>query len=133
MSVVWAATELETGWFSGLERHSTVQELKAHIKALSDGLGQGYLEIRRPDGDLPYVALGFKADHAVLHLFDNSGGVSLHMGDDSAAPGAEVEVVIMDELHAFTADVALTTDHAWDVVLDFIQTGEAELGHWHEL
>ena len=132
--MVWAATALETGWFSGLERHSTVQELEAHIKALSTGLGQGYLEIRRPDGELPYLALGFTADHAVLHLFDNSGGVSLHVGDDSAASGAEVEVVIMDELHAFTADVALTTDHAWDIVLDFIQTGEpGELSNWYEL
>jgi hypothetical protein len=134
VSVVWAATALETGWFSGLERHSTVQELEAHIKALSTGLGQGYLEIRRSDGELPYVALGFKADHAVLHLFDTSGGVSLHVGDDSAAPDAEVEVVIMDELHAFTGDVALTIDHAWDIVLDFIQAGEpCELSNWYEL
>ena len=67
MNVAWAARGLETGWFSGLERHSTVQDLEAHIKALRTGLGQGYLEIRRADGDLPYLALGFKGDHAVLH------------------------------------------------------------------
>ncbi|WNI20811.1 hypothetical protein [Streptomyces sp. ITFR-16] len=60
MNVVWAATALETGWFSGLERHSNVQDLEAHIKALGTGLGQGYLEIRRPDGDLPYLALASK-------------------------------------------------------------------------
>ncbi|MFF4031295.1 hypothetical protein ACFYZ2_16310 [Streptomyces sviceus] len=55
MNVVWAATAPETGWFSGLERHSTVQDLEAHMRALGTGLGQGYLEIRRPDGDLPYL------------------------------------------------------------------------------
>ncbi|WP_328980418.1 hypothetical protein [Streptomyces canus] len=134
MNVVWAATALKTGWFSGIERHSNVQDLEAHIKALGTGLGQGYLEIRRPDGDLPYLALGFKGDHAVLHLFDNSGGVSLRVGDDSAAPSTEVEVVIMDELYAFTADVALSMDHAWDIVHDFIQTGApGELSDWYEL
>jgi len=134
MNVAWAATGLETGWFSGLERHSTVQDLEAHIKALRTGLGQGYLEIRRPDGDLPYLALGFKGVHAVLHLFDDAGGVSLRAGDASATPSAEVEVVIMDELHVFTADVALSMDHAWDIVHDFIQTGTpGELSDWYEL
>jgi len=60
--------------------------------------------------------------------------VSLHAGDDSAAPGAEVEVVIMDELYAFTADVALTIEHASDIVLHFIQTGEpGALSNWYEL
>ncbi|MFJ9100707.1 hypothetical protein ACIRJM_19815 [Streptomyces sp. NPDC102405] len=134
MNVVWAATALETGWFSGLERHSNVQELEAHIKALGTGLGQGYLEIQRPDGDLPSLALGFKGDLAVLHLFDTSGRVSLRVGDDSAAPSAEVEVVIMDELHAFTGDVALSMDHALDIVHDFIQTATpGELSDWYEL
>nr|WP_203644481.1 hypothetical protein [Streptomyces sp. SID14478] len=125
---------METGWFSGLERHSTVQDLEAHIKALRTGFDQGYLEIRRPDGDLPYLALGFKADRAVLHLFDNSGGVSLRVGDDPAAADAEVEVLIMDELHAFTGDFALFVDRAWSIVHDFAQTGTCgELGDWYEL
>ena len=40
----------------------------------------------------------------------------------------------MDELHAFTADVALSMDHAWGIVHDFIQTGTpGELSDWYEL
>ncbi|WP_280854839.1 MULTISPECIES: hypothetical protein [unclassified Streptomyces] len=40
----------------------------------------------------------------------------------------------MDELYAFTADVALTIDHAADIVLDFIQTGEPGVpSNWYEL
>lgn len=40
----------------------------------------------------------------------------------------------MDELHVFTADVALSMDHAWDIVHDFIQTGTpGELSDWYEL
>lgn len=133
MSVAWAATALETGWFSGLEKHSDVETLEAHLDELRTR-GQGYLEIRLPDSDLPYLALGFQGDHAVLHLFDEAGGVALLFGDGTAAADTEVEVMAMNELAVFTGDFVLSVDHAWDVVRGFFQAGVPdELGEWWNL
>ncbi|MFD5570294.1 hypothetical protein [Streptomyces cadmiisoli] len=133
MSVVWSATAVETGWFSGVERHSAAADLAGHLNELRI-LGQGYVEVRLPGSDLPYLAMGFQGDHAVVHLFDDSGGLSLLVGDGTAAPDAEVSVMILNELAFFTGDFTLSLDHAWDIVRDFTQTGTTgELGQWRAL
>lgn len=133
MSAVWAATALQTGRFTGFQRHTPVEELAGRLEELRIR-GQGYLEVRLPGGGFPCLALGFQGDHAVIHLFGDSGGSSLHVGDGTAAPDAEVEVVITDEPAVFTGDFVLSLDHAWGVVRTFLHAGTpGELDEWYGL
>ncbi|WP_316759435.1 hypothetical protein [Streptomyces herbicida] len=55
MSVTWAATALESGRFSAVERCSDVRELADHFKELRSR-GQGYLEVRLPGSEFPLLA-----------------------------------------------------------------------------
>ncbi|MFD5633661.1 hypothetical protein ACFWJM_05885 [Streptomyces sp. NPDC127077] len=56
------------------------------------------------------------------------------MEDGTVSSGAEVEVSIMDVLTAFTGDLVLDIDRAWDLPYDFTQTSAAgPLGKWCEL
>ncbi|HEX8632369.1 MAG TPA: hypothetical protein VF755_29780 [Catenuloplanes sp.] len=133
MSVVWAATSLESGRFSPSERRSEEGELSDRFKELRSH-GQGYLEVRLPDNEFPQLSLGFRDDHAVVHLINNAEGMSLLVGDGTVPSGAVVEVPIMDDLTEFTGDFALSVDRAWDLVCNFIRTGRAgDLGDWCEL
>ncbi|KOV67350.1 hypothetical protein ADL00_16300 [Streptomyces sp. AS58] len=122
MSVVWSAMAVEPDWFSGLERHSAVENLADQLNELRT-LGQGYVEVRLPGGDLPYLTLGFQGDHAIIHLFDDSGGLPLLVGDGTAAPeaGAGAGAMIMSELAMFTGDFTLSLDHSWDILCNSIQ------------
>ncbi|MEU2284587.1 hypothetical protein ABZ614_22025 [Streptomyces sp. NPDC013178] len=133
MSVRWAATALESGRFSALERCSDVGELVDHFNELRSR-GQGYLEVRLPGGEFPQLTLGFQGDLGVLHLFEDAERSSLLVGDGSATADAVIDVLVMDDLAAFNGDFALTVDRAWALVRHFIQTGApGELGEWCEL
>ncbi|QNS03420.1 hypothetical protein [Streptomyces xanthii] len=131
--MIWSATTPETGLFSGLERHSALADLADRFARLRT-LGRGYLEVRLPEGDLPCLTLGFRNDHAVLHRYDESGGLSLHAGDGATAPSTEVEVPIMNEPTEFTGDFILSTGRAWQIVHTFGRTGASgEPGDWYGL
>jgi transposase len=133
MSVTWAATALESGRYSAVERDSDVGELADHFNELRSR-GQGYIEVRLPVSEFPLLALGFQGDQAVIHRFDDAERSSLLVGDGTAAADAMVDVPVMDDLAAFSGDFVLTVDRAWALVHDFIQTGvPGELGDWCEL
>lgn len=133
MSVVWAATALESGRFSAVERRSDVEELADHFDELRSH-GQGYLEVRLPGGSFPLLTLGFRGDRAVIHRFDEAERSSLLTGDGSAAADDAVDVPVMDDLGVFSGNFVLTVDRAWALVRDFVQTGApGELGEWCEL
>lgn len=133
MSVTWAATALESGRFSALERSSTVSELTAHFNELRSR-GRGHLEVRLTDREFPWLAMGFQGNQAVIHLFDEAGGSALLAGDDSSAVDATVDVPVMDDLASFSGDFVLTVDRAWALMLAFIQTRTHDgLGEWCEL
>ena len=133
MSVVWAATSPDSGQFAPVERRSNVRDLSDHFNELRSR-GQGYLEVRLPECDFPQLSLGFRDDHAVIHLFSNAEEMSLLMGDGTVPSRAVIDVPIMDDLTEFTGDFVLSVDRAWDLVRDFVRTGAPrDLGEWCEL
>jgi hypothetical protein len=133
MSVMWAATSLESGLFHPVERRTEVKDLSDRFNDLRSW-GQGYVEVRSPDEEFPVLILAFRGDHAVVHLMSDAERMSLLAGDGIVPSGAEVEVPIMDDLAVFTGDFVLDTDRAWGLVYDFTQTRAAgPLGEWCEL
>jgi hypothetical protein len=133
MSVTWAATALESGRYSAVERESDAGELADHFNELRSR-GQGYLEVRLPVSEFPRLALGFQGDQAVIHRFDDIERSSLLVGDGTAVADAVVDVPVMDDLAAFSGDFVLTVDRAWAITRNFIQTGvPGALGEWCEL
>ncbi|MCM3299994.1 hypothetical protein M4D73_17355 [Streptomyces pseudogriseolus] len=59
---------------------------------------------------------------------------SSHVGDGTTAAEGVVQVPITDDSAAFNGDCVLAVDHAWALMLTFIQTGRpGELGKWREL
>lgn len=113
-----------------LAGHSAVEGLAQHFEELRLS-GEGYLEAGLQGDDFPYLTLGFRGDHAIVHRFDESGGSCLHVGDGTVAPDAEVEVVIMEEPAVFTGDVVLSTAHAWAVISGFVRNGQfGEPNEW---
>ncbi|MER8010155.1 MULTISPECIES: hypothetical protein [unclassified Streptomyces] len=130
MSVTWAATALQSGRFCPVERCSGIAELADHFDELRCR-GQGYLEVRRQGDELPLLALGFRGDLGVLHLFDDAEGASLLVGDGIVAAEALVGIPVLDDLAAFNGRFVLSVDRAWDLVGHFLATGTpGELGEW---
>ncbi|MET7525819.1 hypothetical protein [Streptomyces sp900116325] len=133
MSVVWATTSPESGWFSPSETRSDLRSLSERFIELRSR-GQGYLEVRCLDAAFPQLTLGFRGDHAVIHLLNDTAGIFLLVGDGTIASGAVVDVPIMDDLAEFTGDFVLSVDRAWALVRNFIRTRvPSELGEWCEL
>ncbi|MGW7364070.1 hypothetical protein ACWGI8_11725 [Streptomyces sp. NPDC054841] len=133
MSVVWATTSPESERFSSGERHSDVRGLSDRFSKLRSR-GQGYLEVRLPDSEFPQLTLGFRGDHAVIHLINDAAGMSLLVGDGTVPSGAVVDVPIMDDLTEFTGDFVLSVETAWALVRNFIRTeAPSDLGEWCEL
>lgn len=133
MSVMWAATTLESGRFSAVERCSDIGELADHFSVLRCR-GQGYLEVRLPGSAFPLLTLGFRDGQAVVHRFDEAERLSLLAGDGIAAADAVVDVPVMDDIAVFSGKFVLAVDRAWALVHDFVQTrAPGELGEWCEL
>ncbi|MGA5189030.1 hypothetical protein ACPCSL_20915 [Streptomyces griseoincarnatus] len=131
--VTWAATDPDSRQFSATERRSGNADLAARFTALRSR-GQGYLEVRLPGSAFAVLALGFRGDAAVIHLFDAAEKSSLLVGDGTAAADAVARGPIMDDLAVFTGDCVVAVDRAWGLVRDFIRTGAPdELGEWREL
>lgn len=133
MSVVWATTSPESGWFSPSETRSGLRGLSKRFIELRSR-GQGYLEVRCPDAGFPQLTLGFRGDHAVIHLINDTARMFLLVGDGTVPSGAVVDVPIMDDLAEFTGDFVLSVDRAWALVRNFIRTRvPSELGKRCEL
>ncbi|MFE6288249.1 hypothetical protein [Streptomyces sp. NPDC057877] len=122
MQVTWAATALDSGRFTAVERCSDVRELAGHFSELR-ARGQGYLEVRSPDGVFPLLALGFRGRLGVIHLFEDAETSSVLVGDGIAAADAVVEVPVMDELASFGGTFVWAVDHAWSLLHHFVRTG----------
>ncbi|MFD4562829.1 hypothetical protein ACFWP5_52530 [Streptomyces sp. NPDC058469] len=126
-------TSPESGQFRPSETRSELRDLTDAINELRS-LGHGYLEARLPNNAFPQLTMGFRDDHAIIHLFTTEESVSLLLGDGTLPSEVTVDVPIIDELSTFTGDFVLSVDHAWDVVQNFVQTGLSEtLGEWCEL
>ncbi|OKJ88868.1 hypothetical protein [Streptomyces sp. CB02400] len=133
MGVVWAATSSESGLFHPVEGRSGAKGLSDRFNDLRS-LGQGYIEVRLPNGEFPALILAFRGDHAVVHLLSAPERMSLLVGDGTVPSGVEVEVPIMDDLAAFTGDFVLGVDRAWELVHDFTRArAVGSLGEWCEL
>ncbi|MET8644984.1 hypothetical protein [Streptomyces sp. NPDC004675] len=132
-SAEWAATSPRSAGFSAVGKCSDVQGLSNLHKELRTR-GQGYIEVRLPTGKFPLLTMGFRGNHAVIHLFQDAETGSLLVGDGSVAAHAVIDVPIMDEEAVFTGHFALSADHAWDLMQHFAETGEPhDLGEWCEL
>lgn len=120
MSVVWAMTSPEPGRFTAVERRSDISDLSVRFSQLR-ARGHGYLEVRLPGSDYPLLTLGFRGDHAVVHLFRDAERASLLMGDGTAPSDAVVDIPSIDGLAAFAGNFVLNIDRAWPLVRKFIQ------------
>ncbi|WP_306204970.1 hypothetical protein [Actinoplanes sp. RD1] len=130
---VWAATEPMSGRFHPTEKRSDLAALSNRFIELRRH-GQGYLEIGLPDREYPLLTMGFRENHAVIHLFTNADQVLLLEGDGTAPSTAEVEVPVIDDAAVFTGDFVLDVDQAWDRVRSFVRTASPScLGQWCEL
>lgn len=96
--------------------------------------GEGYIEVRLPEGEFPRLTLGFRSDHAVVHLFGSDEEMSLLVGDGSIPADTVVTIPIMDDLAEFTGDFVLSVDHAWGVTSAFLERETVlDLGEWCEM
>ncbi len=69
MSVVWSATSPVSGNFSAVEVQSDFIDLLERFNELR-AQRQEYLEVGLPGEDVPNLTLGFRHDHAVIHVFE---------------------------------------------------------------
>lgn len=129
---VWAATSPESGRFCPDERHTDLRGLSDRFGELRSR-GQGYLEVGLPGAEFPWLSMGFRGDHAVVHLLEDAGAMSLRVGDGTVPPGVVAGVPVMDGLAEFTGGFVLGVDRAWAVVQDFVRTGVPGEGGWCEL
>ncbi len=129
MNISWSATSPTSGRFVPMER-SDVAGLVERFEELR-AQGCGYLEVRG-DGAFPVLTLGFTGSAAVVQLMADEDAVSLLAAVDPA--DADAEVLVLDDLVEFTADVVLDLERAWQVIEEFVRTGDAgRAGQWREL
>lgn len=129
MSVIWCVTDPDSGHSI---RASDADQLFRDLAGLRDR-GRGYVEVHLSDLDRFQLAVGFRADHAVIHLFDEEK-VFLLVGDGVVARDAIVEVPIMSGHGRFTGEFVMRLDRAWAVIRDFVESGSPDsLGEWCEL
>ncbi|MEU4664187.1 hypothetical protein AB0F83_20800 [Micromonospora chalcea] len=78
------------------------------------------------------LTLGFTGSAAVVHLMADEDAVSLLAADEPA--DADAEVLVLDDPVEFTADVVLDLERAWQVIEEYVRTGDAgRAGEWREL
>jgi hypothetical protein len=133
MDAIWAATEVGSRRFRPTPVRSDLAALDDHFRRLRRRRVRGYIEVEVPDAESPRLAVGFRGEYAVIHLFVATPVARsfLLAGDGSVPKEAYVQVPVMDELARFTGDVVLDAHHAWDLVRVFLRTGRAgELGEW---
>lgn len=132
MIVEWAGTSLSTGRFG--ESHETSEdEFLAYFGELREQ-GEGYIEVRVPGLDVPWLALSFKGDHAVVHKATGEESIALLVGDGSVPDGEPVEIPVFDEASESTGEFVSSLNRAWEIILAFARSGEPEsLGEWWEL
>jgi hypothetical protein len=121
VEIVCAATSPRTGALSA-DARSTLGELLVRLRELQAS-GEGYLEVHRPSADFPAILMGFRGDHAVIHLAYAQDSMALVRGDNSVPGSEQVEVLIIDEPALFSGEVVMTLDHAWQLVQEFARTG----------
>ncbi|NYF57893.1 hypothetical protein HDA35_003724 [Micromonospora purpureochromogenes] len=123
MNVVWAGTSPTSGRFLLAEIKSTAAELFDRFGELRSR-GEGYLEVRMPDRDFPLLTVGFRGEHAVIHLADAPESMSLLEGDNSVPIDEPVEVPVMGDSVEFTGRFVSSVDHACRILQEFVRTSE---------
>lgn len=136
MDVIWSATELGSRRFRPTPVRSELAALDGHFRKLRRRRVRGYIEVEVPNVESPRVAIGFRGEYAVIHMFVAAPVAQsfLLAGDGTVPDEAYVQVPVMDELARFNGDVVLNVHRAWDLVQAFIRTGRAgDIGEWHAL
>lgn len=111
MDVVWVATEAESGRYPFDAVTSTLDDLRARVRALQLR-GEGYFEIARAGGEYPALLVEFRGGHAVVHLHPNAETMILLHGDGSVPAEEDVGVLIFEESATFTGHVVMHLDRA---------------------
>jgi hypothetical protein len=129
----WVATSAVYGRFPPVEVTSTQDELLAQYEELGSH-SEGYIEVRNSSHEYPWVAMGFRAGHAVIHRAEGPESMSLLHGDGSVPSDATVEILIMNDLAIFTGKFVVTLEHAWRLMREVARTGEVgDSGDWRGL
>ncbi|MGC4874968.1 Imm1 family immunity protein [Micromonospora sp. DT43] len=129
MTISWSATSPTSGKFASVERSDFAGLIERFDELRAQG--RGYLEVRG-SAVFPVLTLGFAGSAAVVHLMTDEDAMSLLAADE---PGdADAEVVVLEDQVDFTADFVLNLERAWQVVQEFVRTGDRRrAGEWREL
>ncbi|MFI7427309.1 hypothetical protein ACIBPB_10005 [Micromonospora sp. NPDC049836] len=129
MNISWSATSPTSGRFAPAERSGVAGLIERFDQLRAQG--RGYLEVRS-DAAFPVLTLGFTGSAAVVHLMTAEDAFSLLAADEPAR--ANAEALVLDDPVEFTADFVLDLERAWQVVEDFVRTGDPDRsGQWREL
>jgi hypothetical protein len=128
ISVRLAATSPSDGRFSAVHLTTTPDQLRNRFEELR-ARGGGYLEIGTGAQEFPQLLMGFRGNHAVIHLQDGPQSTWLLRGDGSTPSEDVVDVPIIDDLVAITGEFVLLLDRAWQVVENFMRSGTVG-GEW---
>lgn len=99
MSVIWCTTDPDSGHSI---RASEADQLVDELAELRDR-GRGYVEISVSELDKFQLAVGFQADYAVIHLFDDEERAFLLVGEREGRTASHRRIVrglVMSAAHA---------------------------------
>lgn len=132
-TTVVTGTSVESGRFSAVESHCSLEELLRRFDSLV-ARGAGYLEVRASEDDFPVLTVGVVEDRAVVHCLSSPDRIELLRGDGSLSPNEILELQIMDEPATFTGDVIVAASTARVVLEGFVRSDDlTTLGEWCEL
>ncbi|MEU0077666.1 Imm1 family immunity protein [Micromonospora tulbaghiae] len=93
--------------------------------------GRGHVEVQA-SAESPVLTLGFTESAAVVHLMTGEDAISLLAAEEPAS--TNVQVLVLGDLVEFAADFLLDLERAWQVVEEFVRTGDpGRAGGWREL
>jgi hypothetical protein len=132
MAVTVSGTSPDTGWYDGVGRTRTPEELGEWFARLR-ARGHGYLELG-DDASPTLLAVSFAGDLAVVHLLAGDEQSFLLLGDGTHDRESVVEVPVMDISADFTGVFILRVDRAWEVAQAFFHGADpSSFGEWFEL
>lgn len=123
----------ENGRFATTERLVDRDGLLILLGRLS-AIDQAYVEVRLVGPDFPVLMVGSRKGLAVVQCMVSAESLILLLGDESMPVSEFVDVLIMDDLVAFTGEYVMKSTKARNILLQFVDgAAVSSLGDWHKL